>query len=427
MNTLSIVIKQAANQGDCPAKRFEDVMRVLFTVHMFKGFTGSELVTLDQARFLHANGYEVDIFTLEKKGAIAEHVPSSIRVIDVPDVSELHHHYDLVISRQWPLLEYLLFARGIDAGRVYYECVSWCLPVDFYPYFYNELTLCGYISERIKNNLNSMGYDTSNSFHFLNYTRREFIEYGNALGKEGREESTQMPRKVAIVSNHLPNELESAATILRSKHDIAVDLYGMHHDYTLITPELLGQYDMVVSIGKTIFFSLSMGIPSYLYDQTCSIGYVGVDNYDICLAGNMAGSDGYRKKAPEELVDDILAGYTTALGQSSELVQYAERDFVFEDRMESFLAELMSKPEMDMTLLREKYPYAQYLSPVFINEADFDRRDIIRWYDAAMDMKALLEESEKKREELLTSKGWRFLEILRKPLHLLKGTSRKKS
>lgn len=420
-------MKQATNQNDYPAKRFECIMRVLFTVHMFKGFTGSELVTLDQARFFYSKGYEVDIFTLEKTGAITEYIPSYIRVIDVPDVSKLRHYYDLIISRQWPLLEYLLFARGIDAKRVYYECVSWCLPIDFYPYFYNELTLCGYISERIQKKLNSMGYDTSNSFRFSNYTRKEFIEYGEALEKERREKSTQTPRKIAIVSNHAPNELESAAAILRSKHDIAVDLYGMHHNYKLITPEILGQYDVIVSIGKTIFFSLSMGIPSYLYDQTCSIGYVSADNYEDCVAGNMAGSDGYEKRDPKVLANEILSGYESALSQAGELIKRLKRDFVFEDRMESLLAELMSKPEMDMALLRKKYPYAQHLSPVFINEADFDRRDIIRWYDAAMGMKALLEESEKNREELLNSRGWRFLEMLRKPLHLLKGIRRKES
>lgn len=399
-------------------------MRALFTISFFKGFSGCELVIMDQARFLHDKGYDIDVFTLESVGVLSELIPEYIRVIDVPEVSKLHRHYDLIIGRQWPLLEYLIFAQGINASRIYFECVSWRLPIDFYPYFYRELTLCGYISERIKDNLNSMGYDTSDSFHFSNYTRSEFISFGEAHREENSIKAAPRPQKIAIVSNHIPEELESAASVLQSEHGVEVDLYGMHHEYKLVTPELLGQYDVIVSIGKTIFFSLSMGIPSYLYDQTCSIGYVGVDNYEDCVAGNMAGSNGYEKKDPEVLADEILSGYESALAQSGELAQFAKRDFEFETQMERFLEELLSRPEMDMDRLREKYPYAQYLSPVFINEADFDRRDIMRWYKEAMKMAELLTEANERCDAITNSKGWRFLEVLRAPLRLLKGNKR---
>lgn len=304
-------------------------MRVLFTVIIFRRFVGPELITLDQAQYFHDRGFDVDVFTLEKDGPLSEHIPSYIRVIDLSEVDDLHSHYDLIVSRQWPLLEYLLFARRIDADRVYFESISWRLPIDFYPYFYSDLTMCGYVSKRIKNKLDDMGYDTNGSYYFPNYTTRAFLEYEKSDSGDDARRAYGRLNKIAVVSNHPPHELEEAADILRSQYAVDVDIYGMHHEYRLITPDILAQYDAIATIGKTAFFSLSMGIPTYLYDETCSIGYVTTANYQSCLDGNMAGSDGYCRKDPQRIADEVWSGFSGASEQANELKKCARRDFCY--------------------------------------------------------------------------------------------------
>ena len=123
--------------------RFE--MNILFTLIVFKRFTGSELVTLDQVEYFVKNGHNVDIFTLESGTPLIDHLPSCVNIIMPSNESELSTHYDLIISRQWPLLEYILFSKKIAVDKVYFEAISWRLPIDYFPYFYKSLTLCGYV------------------------------------------------------------------------------------------------------------------------------------------------------------------------------------------------------------------------------------------------------------------------------------------
>lgn len=414
-------------------------MNILFTSIVFERFAGSELVTLDQVDYFINQNDNVDIFTLESGQPLIDFLHPNARIIDPLSEDLLHSHYDLIIARQWPLLEYLIFHKGINADRVYFESISWRLPIDFYPYFYSDLTLCGYISKRIKKTLESMGYDTNDSFYFPNYTKKEFIDY---VSNNDHVLSDCTPSRIAIVSNHIPNELEKAAEKFKERYQIVVDIYGMNHRVELITPKILENYDIVISIGKTIFYSLSMGIPSFLYDETCSIGYVSLSNYQSCLDGNMAGSEGYQTMDPEDIVNDVLSGYQRARIQSNELRECAKRDFLFDNLMQRFLDEIFHRPKMDLDNIRSKYPYAQYLSPVYINETFNDKKDILHWYNESLRLGSLVQEVrgeytkldaykdqliEELREQktindlMMNSKGWKLLEALRKPLRIIKS------
>ncbi len=361
-------------------------MNILFTLIVFKRFTGSELVTLDQVEYFVKNGHNVDIFTLESGTPLIDHLPSCVNIIMPSNESELSTHYDLIISRQWPLLEYILFSKKIAVDKVYFEAISWRLPIDYFPYFYKSLTLCGYVSKRIKKKLESIGYDTKDSIYFPNYSKSDFFDYNYII----RNPNT--PKRIAFVSNHAPQELEQAAAVLKKDGNIECTFFGMNHTQVLITPKVLSEYDLVVSIGKTVFFAISMGVPCYLYDETCSIGYITPDNYQRCLEGNMAGSENKQNKDPNIIAEELLSGYPTAAENSSQLKEYARRDFFFDDLMNKLLEDLDRRPPMNLEKMRKEYHLAESLSPVYINEAYQDRKEILRWYEESLRLGSLVQE-----------------------------------
>lgn len=182
----------------------------------------------------------------------------------------------------------MLFTLRVQAKRVYYECVSYRIPIDAYPIYYKHLTLIGAVSTRVTNEMTKIGYNMEGAYYMPNYASKEYfnIDY----------QKCKVLKKIAIVSNHVPQELEDFKTYALENTDKQIDIYGMHHTYKLVTPELLKDYDLIISVGKTIFYSIAMGIPSYTYDEVCTEGYITLENYQKNFSNNFAYNLEYNKK-----------------------------------------------------------------------------------------------------------------------------------
>lgn len=383
---------------------------------------GSELNTLLQANYFSKRGNEVDIYTLEIDEPLKNEVSNKIRLIDHYHEEMLFDHYDLVIARQWPLLEYLLFQKKIVMDRVYYEAVSWRLPIDFFPYFYEDLTLVGYVSRRIKNILEQLGYNTANAYYFPNSADCTFFETKPECHNADKQEG--IPQNIVIVSNHVPKELEEFAHIAQEQSNINVDIFGKHHDFKLVTPELLKKYDLIISVGKTIFYGLAMGIPCYSYDETSSIGYINCMNYKDNLDDNFASSNCFSPKTPIDLLHDIEQGYKVAFKDSLQLKKRAQTDFSFEAIMDKFVKKLETLPKMNLEAIYKKYPLSQELSKVYVDEVSFYRADVKRWYNESIKLGNMLRESQrvnsdlkKDIEKIYDSKTWKAISHVKKTLY----------
>lgn len=136
----------------------------------------------------------------------------------------------------------MLFTLRVQAKRVYYECVSYRIPIDAYPIYYKHLTLIGAVSTRVTNEMTKIGYDMEGAYYMPNYASKEYfnIDY----------QKCKVLKKIVIVSNHVPQELEDFKTYALENTDKQIDIYGMHHTYKLVTPELLKDYDLIISVGK---------------------------------------------------------------------------------------------------------------------------------------------------------------------------------
>lgn len=386
--------------------------KVLFTIRYFKNFAGSELVTLSQVEYFQKKGWHIDVFTLEYGNPLKDTV-NDANVFTLENKGQLLDEYDLIISRQYPLLDYVLFTLKIKAKRVYYECVSYRIPVDAYPIYYKNLTMIGAISERVKNDLKNFGFDTSNTFRMPNYASKEYFDIEHNCNKK--------IKSIAIVSNHVPEELEKFKTYTEDNSDIKVDIYGMHHTYKLVTPKLLNDYDVIISVGKTIFYSLAMGIPSYTYDEVCTEGYIYIDNYKKNLDNNMAYNLEYNKKTGKEIYKEVIEQYNNVCSQTKRLKEFARRDFYFDDLMDELINTIMSREEIDYEKLYNEYPTLGYTARTYVEDLAFSRKEIMRWYSKSIELGNLYQDEIKKTvsalenyDAIVNSNGWKMLERLRK-------------
>lgn len=392
---------------------------ILFTSVGFKNFAGSELVTLSQINYFLEKNWAVDVFTLEYDNPLKDFVDSRVNVITLNNITKIKKNYDLIIARQYPLLDYVLFTLKVQAKRVYYECVSYRIPIDAYPIYYKHLTLNGAISTRVINEMKKIGYDTTNIYYMRNYATKEFfdVDYNR----------NSVLKNIAIVSNHVPKELEDFKDYSKKNSDINVDIYGMHHNYKLITAELLEDYDLVISIGKTIFYSVAMGIPSYTYDELCTVGYITRENYKENLNNNFANSLVYNKKTGKEIFDDIIKNYDSVVKQTDVLKKMAKDDFYFDNLMDELVDNIMKKDEVNYHELYETYPMYGYMAKTYIEDRDFLTKENLKWYNKSLELGELYQSEIKKTinalskyeyiynsyNAVINSKGWKLLEKIR--------------
>lgn len=393
---------------------------ILFTSIVFKNFAGSELVVLSQINYFLEKGWDVDVFTLEYDQPLKTIVDKRVHVITLDNVDQIKKNYDLIIARQYPTLDYVLFTLRVQAKRVYYECVSYRIPVDAYPIYYKHLTLIGAVSTRVINEMTKFGYNMEDAYYMSNYATKEYFDIDYQKSKD--------LKKIAIVSNHVPQELEDFKTYALENSDMQIDIYGMHHTYKLVTPELLKDYDLIISVGKTIFYSLAMGIPSYTYDEVCTEGYITLENYQKNFSNNFAYNLEYNKKTGKEIYTEIVTNYHEVLEQTEKLKENARRDFFFDDLMDHLLDKMMSENEIDYQKLYEEYPTLGYTARTYIEDRDFLSRENLKWYYKSLELGDLYQKEIGKTVDalgkyevllesynsILNSKGWKLLEKVKK-------------
>lgn len=124
------------------------------------------------------------------------------------------------------------------------------------------------------------------------------------------ERSHERLTKVLVVSNHVPPEVWEACRLLRERN-IDVKVFGEQGEYSLVTPEVLADVDAVVTIGKTVQYCLTAGIPVYVYDHFGGFGYLNEGNLETAARNNYSGRGGSRFTA-ENIAESMVAGYASA-------------------------------------------------------------------------------------------------------------------
>ena len=84
-------------------------------------------------------------------------------------------------------------------------------------------------------------------------------------------------KKIAVISNHVPEEVQELADVLEGQ--CSVEYIGIQYSPKLVDAKLLKQYDLVITIGRTVQQCFALGVPVYVYDYFGGPGYITDENF----------------------------------------------------------------------------------------------------------------------------------------------------
>lgn len=293
--------------------------RVLLTTQSLVEYAGAEINLLGIATELAKLGYQVEVGTFRFGDPIKSiFADKNLNVKNIIVEQLDHEQYDLIWSQHAPTLYNVLFEKNIRADKILFSSLSPFEPLEAPPIFVNELNLCLANSFETRDQLIRENVETQRIYVFPNYAPTEFIEFSNkARGKLN---------KICVVSNHVPDEITKAKDLLEQQ-GIEVDIYGLNHTQQMVTPSVLAEYDCVVTIGKTVQFSLVMGLPVYCYDIHGGPGWLNRENYDTAKYFNFSGRGFNKKISSEAIAEDILNNFDSALEFSKFIKSFAIKEF----------------------------------------------------------------------------------------------------
>ena len=332
--------------------------KVLLTNFEMVNYSGSELDTFTMANYFFDHGYDVTIFTLRYNYPLLGDINENIKIINMNNVDLLQKHYDLIWSHHFPLLDYLIFELKITCDYIHYVSLSSFNTYESLPFYYQDLSMVSALSVEALNALKEFKYKTDDINLFTNYTHEKNFSFKTKFSKL---------RKIAIISNHVPEELIAFSEIAKN-NNINVDIYGLGYKYQKVTAELLLKYDLIITIGRTVNDTLAIGIPCYCYDIWGGDGYITRKNVASSYEYNFSGRYSKRKLSGEELYADITNKYHDSISEVDYLKKFAHDHFCFEKMMKSVLKKIYSSKKTKVSQIVDKYPSLKRTAPLFYDK-----------------------------------------------------------
>ncbi|KKQ35710.1 MAG: WsbH [candidate division WS6 bacterium GW2011_GWA2_37_6] len=344
-------------------------MKILLTTHHLKDFAGSELNTYDLALQLRAMGHKLTIATFQYQDPIRSlFEKEKLDVVNLLEKKLSNKKYDLIWAQHFIVLNYVLFVEGVSAPKVVYRSLSNYEPLEYPPSYTKELSLCLAISKENKDFLLKEGFEKSKIVIFPNSVREEFFTNKQKANKE-------KITSIMIASNHIPTELLKAVNLLRKKR-IKVDIYGLGHKFEHITPSLLGKYDVVVSIGRTVQYALAMGKPIFCYDRFGGPGYITNKNFEAAEKYNFSGRGFDRIMDHSEITSEIINNYSKAIKYSKGLKDVCQDKFSLQRNASQIFNRLeKSGSNVDLLAIKKQLTGIHKITEIYASEL---RRSIER-------------------------------------------------
>lgn len=311
---------------------------VLLTNLMLCDFTGSELHILSIAKQFKKRGYEVIcavVYSAYPMRYLAEEY--GIKIIHITEEKLPCKHYDVIFGQHGLVLDYLIFHNNISFKNLILSILSPIELFEYPSYFSQNAQIILANSQETKIKLIRDGISKEKIKVFPNYAEEEFFnKYSIATQKK--------LEKILIVSNHLPEEIIGLRNILEANNFVC-DVIGIQGEKVLVTADKIQQYDLVISIGKTIQYCFAQGIPVYCYDIWGGPGYIEEKNFAQAEAYNFSGRGFERKLNAQELYVDIQEGYEQALEQLEWLNKIAQERYDLNKNFENIIDMFLSEEE----------------------------------------------------------------------------------
>lgn len=318
---------------------------ILITNYELINYTGSELNAMSIAKRFKDLGYKVYVLAMfigePLYSKTKECYDEMINIVDDEfDFSNIE--FDMVWAHHSFLLSWLIFEKQLKAKKIILSSLSARENFEVIPKYANDLSLVLANSQETKQQLEQEGI--KEVYVLENYSFKSYFE---------RNIEIKELKNIAIISNHVPEELMKTKEMLES-NGYGVQIYGFTGKRELITDAVLEQYDAIITIGKTVQYAMSLKIPAYVYDIFGGEGYLTLENLEKNRSRNFSGR-GFDKKTPETIYKEITQNFKNTLDILEKLKQYALDNFCFEDNIDKICEIIGQKPDINLDDFREQH------------------------------------------------------------------------
>jgi hypothetical protein len=268
-------------------------MEYLVTVASLEVRDGSSLAACEVATALRSRGHDVTLFSL-RRGEFASWVESNLQLTcrtlaDLADGTVTTP--DRIVLFHWPSY-FALANAGISAPTVF-GFLGHPPPLENPPPLVDGLEFPWFaVSEMTADNVCSVaGWSTAPHRVVRNWTA-----WPERLVRD------ELPlTRVAIVSNRMTDELETNFRAAATELGIEVVRFGLPKNPQVMTDEILGEFDAVVSLGRSVLDAMRIGRPALIYDIHGADGWVTPDVVFERAAESFSGRRRAHVATPEEL------------------------------------------------------------------------------------------------------------------------------
>ena len=326
-------------------------MKTLILNQYMKNFTGSEINAVQLADCLQKRGEQVDIGTFIIKDPIC----SVLKQYNINTLNLYGDHfqadYDLVWAHHAPTLTYYLYYYEVAKPKVIFSSLSTIINLEAPPFYIDEIPL--FLSHNPVNTktLVANGVPQEKIHYFPNYAPSYFFD-------QPRETHHPSPRKIAVISNHPPIELRCFAQLVKTRN-VDIRFIGVEDKSVFIDENVLNEFDLVVTIGKTVIYCFAMKIPVYCYDHFGGPGYITPENFEMSREHNFSGLGFNRFLNAEELEKDIFSQYRDAVEHLDYLHEQCRTKFNLERNLDVLMQRVEKLPELDIVQFRKRNSLAK--------------------------------------------------------------------
>lgn len=280
-------------------------------------FAGAEMATMEVALALSDLGFEVVLAAMEVGGLVERELNmTGLCFVDLSVVSLADRAFDLVWISHYVVAYHVLVRDRVSARHCFYSSLSHFEPLETPPLpnmFFSQYLV--HSQENFEHFSEHYPHLADRLSIFPNAAPAGYFEVT-------RHTASPRLRSIGIVSNHAPAEVLELRGLLENS-PVTVDLIGLQGTPKRLTPELIGQYDAVISIGKTVQYCLAAGIPVYCYDHFGGPGWIVASHFEAAFAKNFSGRCTPRKISATQILEEMTTGYEATLAQSQPLRRLA--------------------------------------------------------------------------------------------------------
>ncbi len=302
--------------------------KVLMTNLYLQKYTGSELHTLELARQFKKNGYEVTIVVYSKSYPLLAFC-DDFKVIECQNEKLEEDYFDIVFIQHFPVYDYLCSHYSIRYRYLIVSKLSSFNEYETLPECYQRADLISVVSKECADTVKPY---SNNLFLFQNSVESQFFEsYSLPNQKE--------LKKICIISNHVPEELYELKDVMQ---EYSLSYIGSKNDVKLVCPDLLQEYDLIITIGRTVQQCLACGVPVFVYDYFGGPGYLNEENIDRAQKHNFSGR-GFEKMSVAKLKAEIVSGYLDNFENLEIFMKYAKKNFNLDETFKNMLSQVLQK------------------------------------------------------------------------------------